>query len=127
PVAQPPVQSLSRQLWTLVRRNLAVTVADRMLLAMLVLMPLALGGLSRVVQGDDGLSILGTADGAGALNHREALQRLTILIVAAALMGTAVTIRELVKERAIFQREYAVGLSPGIYLASKVLVLGTAC
>jgi len=127
PVAQPPVQSLSRQLWTLVRRNLAVTVADRMLLAMLVLMPLVLGALSRVVQGDDGLSILGTADDAGSLDHREALQRLTILIVAAALMGTAVTIRELVKERAIFQREYAVGLSPGAYLASKVVVLGTAC
>jgi ABC-type multidrug transport system permease subunit len=41
-------------------------------------------------------------------------------------MGTAVPIRELVKERAIFQREYAVGLSPGMYLASKIAVLGTA-
>ena len=55
------------------------------------------------------------------------MQRLTILIMSAALMGAAVTIRELVKERPIFQREYAVGLSPGIYLTSKVLVLGTAC
>lgn len=127
PVAQPPVQSMGRQLGTLVRRNLAITVADKMLLAMLVLMPLALGALSRVVPGDAGLSILRTVKDNGALSHREALQRLTILIVAAALMGAAVTIRELVKERPIFQREYAVGLSPGIYLLSKVLVLGTAC
>src|SRR5690606_21627502 len=86
-----------------------------------------LGGLSRVVQGDAGLSMARTANAQGITSHGEALQRLTILIVAAALMGTAVTIRELVKERAIFQREYAVGLSPGLYLASKVLVLGTAC
>ncbi|GAA1106087.1 ATP transporter ATP-binding protein/permease [Nocardioides dubius] len=127
PVAQPPLQSLGRQLWTLVRRNLAVTVSDKMLLAMLLLMPLVLGALSRVVQGDAGLSLLSTAGESDAVSHREALQRLTILIVAAALMGTAVTIRELVKERPIFQREYAVGLSPGMYLVSKVLVLGTAC
>src|SRR3546814_4537428 len=64
---------------------------------------------------------------AGVMDHQEALTRLTILIMAAALMGTAVTIRELVGERPIFQREYAVGLSPGIYLLSKVVVLGTAC
>ena len=43
----------------------------------------------------------------------EANQRLTILIIAAALMGAAMSIRELVHERAIFRREYAVGLSPG--------------
>jgi len=47
PGAAPPLQSLSRQLATLVRRDLAVTVADRLLLAMLVLMPLVLGLLSR--------------------------------------------------------------------------------
>ncbi|UMG93421.1 ABC transporter permease [Nocardioides sp. TF02-7] len=41
-------------------------------------------------------------------------------------MGTAIAIRELVGERPIFRREYAVGLSPGIYFASKVLVLGSA-
>ena len=41
-------------------------------------------------------------------------------------MGTAMTIRELVGERPIFRREYAVGLSPSIYFLSKVIVLGTA-
>lgn len=125
--SSPPQQSLARQLGTLVRRNLAVTFSDKLLMAMLIAMPLVLGLLSRVVEGDAGLSMLETADAAGILKRGEAQQRLTILIVAASLMGTAVTIRELVKERAIFQREYAVGLSPGMYLLSKIIVLGAAC
>ncbi len=120
-VPAPPRQSVSRQLGTLVRRNLAVVFADRLLLGMLVLLPLILGGLSRVVPGTAGISIA-EAGGRGG----EAQQRLTVLIVAACLMGTALAIRELVGERPIFRREYAVGLSPGIYFTSKVLVLGTA-
>lgn len=120
-VPAPPRQSVSRQLTTLVKRNLAVVLADRLLLGMLVLLPLILGGLSRVVPGHDGISILESGGKVG-----EAQQRLTVLIVAACLMGTALAIRELVGERPIFQREYAVGLSPGIYFTSKVLVLGTA-
>jgi ABC-type multidrug transport system permease subunit len=56
----------------------------------------------------------------------EATQRLIVLIVAACLMGTAIAIRELVGERPIFRREYAVGLSPGVYFLSKVMVLGSA-
>ena len=123
----PPVrQSMTRQLSTLTRRNLAVTMADKLLLAMLVVLPVVLGGLSRVVQGDAGLSLERARTDEGVLTSGEALQRLTILVVAAALMGVAITIRELVKERAIFQREYAVGLSPGTYLTSKIVVLGTA-
>ncbi len=120
-VPAPPRQSVSRQLATLVKRNLAVVLADRLLLGMLVLLPLILGGLSRVVPGHDGISILEAGGKVG-----EAQQRLTVLIVAACLMGTALAIRELVGERPIFKREYAVGLSPGIYFTSKVLVLGTA-
>ncbi len=127
PVVQPPVQSMTRQLVTLVRRNLAIVLADRLLLAMLVLMPIVLGALSRVVPGDDGVSLAATRTDNGLFDQKEIMQRLTILIMSAALMGAAVTIRELVKERAIFQREYAVGLSPGVYLTSKILVLGTAC
>jgi len=119
PVAPPPRQSMARQLSTLTRRNLAVTFSDKLLLGMLLILPLALGGLSRVVQGKGGFD-------QNVAGLSELLQRITILVVAAALMGTAVTIRELVKERPIFQREYAVGLSPDMYLLSKVMVLGTA-
>ncbi|KRB76891.1 hypothetical protein ASE01_08970 [Nocardioides sp. Root190] len=120
-VPAPPRQSVSRQLSTLVKRNLAVVLADRLLLGMLVLLPLILGGLSRVVPGSAGISV---AEAAGRVG--EAQQRVTVLIVAACLMGTALAIRELVGERPIFQREYAVGLSPGVYFTSKVLVLGSA-
>ncbi|GAB4002643.1 ATP-binding cassette domain-containing protein [Nocardioides ultimimeridianus] len=145
-VPTPHRQSVGRQLTTLVSRNLAVVMADRLLLGMLLLLPLILGGLSRLVPGRDGMSLWRTlkcADGMKRIAHgqcrgpdghtvhalyvaTEATQRLTVLIVAACLMGAAIAIRELVGERPIFKREYAVGLSPGVYFTSKVLVLGTA-
>jgi ABC-type multidrug transport system permease subunit len=145
-VPAPHRQSIGRQLTTLVSRNLAVVMADRLLLGMLLLLPLILGGLSRLVPGHDGMSLWRTlkcADGMKRIAHgqcrapdgrtvhalyvaTEATQRLTVLIVAACLMGAAIAIRELVGERPIFKREYAVGLSPGVYFTSKVLVLGAA-
>jgi ABC transport system ATP-binding/permease protein len=145
-VPAPPRQSPGRQLSTLVRRNAAVVVSDRLLLGMLLLLPLVLGGLSRLVPGtygfslDESLTCPGKTkpigDGLCAtaglepvrmlFDQGEARQRLIVLIVAACLMGTAIAIRELVGERPIFRREYAVGLSPGVYFLSKVLVLGSA-
>ena len=115
------------QLRTLVRRNLAVLLADRMHLALLLAMPLVLAGLARLVPGSAGLSMWHTRNKAGQLIGTEPSQRLTILVVAAVLIGIAMTVRELVGERAIFRREYAVGLSPGVYYASKALVLATVC
>ncbi len=151
PVPSPPRQSAGRQLSTLVRRNLAVVMADRLLLGMLLLLPLILGGLSRLVPGSDGLSLDASRECPGesesvsptqcqpmrdgvpfgdlvdkVFSPGEASQRLIVLLVAACLMGTAIAIRELVGERPIFRREYAVGLSPGVYFTSKALVLGTA-
>jgi ABC-type multidrug transport system ATPase subunit len=125
----PAQQSPVVQFATLVRRCLAVTVADRLTLAMLVLMPLVLAALSRVVPGGNGLSLVAArVAGASRMNlGQEANQRLTLLIVAATLMGAAMTIRELVKERAVVRREYAVGLSPGAYVLAKALVLGALC
>ncbi|MFL6088886.1 MAG: ATP-binding cassette domain-containing protein [Aeromicrobium sp.] len=120
-----PARSAGRQFATLVRRNLALVFADRMHLTMLLVMPLVLAGLSRIVQGDHGLGLV--KDSHGIYHSMEANQRLTILIIAAALMGTAMSIRELVQERAIFRREYAVGLSPGAYFASKAVVFGIVC
>lgn len=137
PVPTAPRQSFGKQLSTLVRRNLAVVIADRLLLSMLLALPLVLGLLSRLVPGTDGLSLdstrlcppggpIGACPVDPVLAPGESLQRLIVLIVAACLMGTALAIRELVGERPIFQREYAVGLSPGVYFASKIIVLGTA-
>jgi len=39
-------------------------------------------------------------------------------------MGTALTVRTLVGERAVFRREQAVGLSTSAYLAAKIAVFG---
>ena len=150
-VPAPPRQSLGRQLSTLVRRNAAVVVSDRLLLGMLLLLPLILGGLSRLVPGgygfslDESLTCPGRTQPIGGgrcqamqdgtpigdtvrilFDQGEARQRLIVLLVAACLMGTAIAIRELVGERSIFRREYAVGLSPGVYFLSKVLVLASA-
>ena len=47
-----------------------------------------------------------------------------ILVMSACLIGIANAVRELVKERPIYTRERAAGLSPGAYLASKLIVLG---
>ncbi|MEO9324505.1 FHA domain-containing protein [Nocardioides sp. C4-1] len=126
PVPTAPRQSFGKQLSTLVRRNLAVVMADRLLLSMLLALPLVLGLLSRIVPGKDGLSLESAGLGPDGNGAGEATQRLIVLIVAACLMGTALAIRELVGERPIFQREYAVGLSPGVYFASKIIVLGLA-
>ncbi|WP_188783180.1 ABC transporter ATP-binding protein/permease [Nocardioides phosphati] len=117
------------QLVTLLRRTAATTFADRLTVAMLAVMPLLLGALSRIAPGDAGLSLV-TARAHGATRANlgdEAGQRLILLLVAACLMGAAMTVREVVKERALLRREYAVGLSPGAWVLAKALLLGLLC
>lgn len=53
------------------------------------------------------------------------MNALLILCVGGVLTGAANAVRELVKERVIYQRERAVGLSRSAYLMSKIVVLGT--
>jgi ABC-type multidrug transport system ATPase subunit len=109
----------SRQFRTLVARSLSVVRADRNFVLLLVTMPLVLAALARVVPGHSGLSVVSQTE------PREVDQRLIVLVLGAILMGGALSVRELVKERAIFARERAVGLSVSAYLASKMAVLGT--
>ncbi|MDO7869147.1 ATP-binding cassette domain-containing protein [Nocardioides jiangxiensis] len=117
------------QLLTLLRRTAVAAFSDRLTVALLVLMPLLLGALSRVVPGGAGLSLT-AARGHGVARARlgeEANQHLTLLLVAACLMGAAMTVREIVRERALLRREYAVGVSPGAWVVAKGLVLGLLC
>jgi ABC-type multidrug transport system ATPase subunit len=122
--ARPPVprrpQPL-RQLATLIRRNLAVVAADRLLLVLLVGMPVVLAAMAHAFPGDGGLSVRAATEDPG-----EPAQRIIVLVVGAALMGAAIAVREFVGERPIYRREHAVGLSPTAYLVSKVVVLGGA-
>jgi ABC-type multidrug transport system ATPase subunit/pSer/pThr/pTyr-binding forkhead associated (FHA) protein len=115
----PPQAAPVRQLWTLILRNAAVVAADRIFVVLLVGMPMLLALMAHAFPGRAGLSV-SEAQG----DVQQVQQRLIVLVVGAALMGTALSVRELVVERPIYRRERAVGLSPGAYLLSKAVVLG---
>ncbi|MFD5733155.1 FHA domain-containing protein [Streptomyces sioyaensis] len=112
PVSAPKAQSWGKQLHTLVRRYAAALAADRTFLVIMVALPFIVGAMAHALAGSS------LAEGSGAINAP------LILCVGAVLTGAANAIRELVKERTIYQRERAVGLSRSAYLMSKVLVLG---
>ncbi len=116
-------QSIPRQVSTLVRRHLRVLVADRNYALFMVALPAVLALLAMAVPGPDGFQVPGPLQ-PGLLPSTEARQLLVVLIIGAAFMGTAPSMRELVGERPIFLRERAVGLSPVAYLGSKLIVFG---
>ncbi|MEV6098624.1 FHA domain-containing protein [Nocardia sp. NPDC051981] len=117
PAPPPAPQSKLSQLSTLCRRYLAVIASDRSYLALLGAMPLLLGGLIAAVPSGAGFT------GAPGTNT-DASTKLMILIFGACFVGTGNAIREIVKEQTIYRRERAAGLSAGVYLMSKLLVLG---
>ncbi|MFQ6331232.1 FHA domain-containing protein [Nocardia sp. CWNU-33] len=117
PPAPPPAQqSKLAQLSTLCRRYLAVIASDRSYLALLGVMPLLLGGLIAAVPSGEGF-----AGPPGS--NTDAPTKLMVLAFAACFVGTGNSIREIVKEQTIYRRERAAGLSAGVYLMSKLLVL----
>lgn len=109
-----------RQWTTLVARTWRVTISDRAYLALLIALPVVLAGLGFLVGNSAGL---GPGDDPGGLNP-DARILMLILVLGAAFTGAATSIQELVKERVIYQRERAVGLSRGAYVTSKAFVLG---
>ncbi|MEZ0096148.1 FHA domain-containing protein [Streptacidiphilus sp. EB129] len=111
-VPPPKAQSWGSQLGTLVRRYAAALAADRTFLAIMIALPFVMGAMTHALAGR-------------RLDQNSALNALLILCVGGVLTGAANAVRELVKERVIYQRERAVGLSRSAYLCSKVVVLGT--
>ncbi|MFF3290357.1 FHA domain-containing protein [Streptomyces sp. NPDC003023] len=113
PVPPPPkTQTWGAQVRTLVRRYTAALSADRTFLVIMIGLPFVMGAMARALAG-------------GRLDRETAMNALLILCVGGVLTGAANAVRELVKERAVYQRERAVGLSRSAYLMSKVVVLGT--
>ncbi|MEV0523108.1 FHA domain-containing protein [Streptomyces sp. NPDC050439] len=108
----PKAQSWGSQLRTLVRRYAAALAADRTFLAIMIALPFVMGAMARALSGSK-------------LTQETAMNALLILCVGGVLTGAANAVRELVKERVIYRRERAVGLSRSAYLMSKVVVLGT--
>jgi ABC-type multidrug transport system ATPase subunit len=113
----PKRRGALRQLSTLTRRYVRVTSSDRGNLMLLGLLPILLGVLIYFVPSKEGLAGLpGTNSGAGEL--------LLMLVICICLSGSFGAVRELVKERTIYIRERAAGLSAGAHLFSKLVVLG---
>jgi ABC transport system ATP-binding/permease protein len=114
----PAQTSKRRQFSTIARRQIRLVVSDRAYFAFLAILPFVMGALSLTVPGQEGFGYADpTSESAG-----EAGMILTLLTMAAAFMGTALTIRDLIGERPIFRREQAVGLSTTAYLLAKVAV-----
>lgn len=133
-VQMPPMQAMRppkpqgwmSQFVTLVRRYTSVIASDKGFLALTVILPLVLGSVSLLI--DSGKDLLvntekNPATGLPVANGT-ALTVLLILAVGACFAGAANSVRELIKERVIYERERATGLSRSAYLMSKVFVLG---
>ncbi|MEU4731240.1 FHA domain-containing protein [Streptomyces sp. NPDC023588] len=112
PLPPPKAQSWGSQLSSLVRRYAAVLSADRTFIVIMIALPFMMGAMARALAGS-------------TLTAETALNALLILCIGGVLTGAANAVRELIKERVIYQRERAVGLSRSAYLMSKVVVLGT--
>lgn len=111
-VAPPPkTRNWGAQLRTLVRRYASALSADRTFLIIMIALPFVMGAMARALAGS-------------RLTQETAMNALLILCVGGVLTGAANAVRELVKERVIYQRERAVGLSRSAYLMSKIVVLG---
>jgi ABC transport system ATP-binding/permease protein len=132
PPPQPPAQkptdlgkptktSLRRQFSTISRRQMRLIVSDRGYFVFLAFLPFIMGVLSLSVPGDVGFGVPVPAIKGGEAPN-EPGQILVLLNVGAIFMGTALTIRALIGERAIFLREQAVGLSTSAYILAKVFV-----
>src|SRR5271166_1043812 len=119
-LGRPPQTSRWRQVGTLARRQTRLITADRGYFAFLALLPFVLGVLSLAVPGNTGLG------SANPTAPEEPIDILILLNIGAVFMGTALTVRDLVGERMIFQRERAVGLSASAYLMAKVIVFSAA-
>jgi ABC transport system ATP-binding/permease protein len=105
------------QLSTLCRRYLSIIASDRFYLLSAIAAPIALAAILQLVSNNQGL-------GGGPDSNGNAQEVLLILAIGACFIGALNSIREIVKERSIYTRERAAGLSAGAYLWSKLLVLG---
>jgi ABC transport system ATP-binding/permease protein len=144
----PPPRAKNKlsQFSTLSRRYLSVIGSDRVYLALLAGAPIVLGGVINAIPDKHGLALPpavhhAAKHAAHAAQHAQhgaaaaaahappptnpdATSLLLILVISACFAGAFNAVRELVKERAIYNRERAAGLSSASYLASKLAVLG---
>ena len=116
PAPATTVAALRRQACVVLGRHLHLIAADRLYVALLIAMPVALALLALTVPGQDGLTP--SLDPAST----EGPRLLVLLIVGAVFLGLSAPIRDLVAERSIYQHERDAGLSASAYLTAKVVV-----
>jgi hypothetical protein len=102
-----------RQTWTLLKRYVTATASDKRNLALLLLQAPLLALLMLAALGSD------------SFTHPNALAQMvvTVSVLTVTLTGLLNSIREIVKEFPIYQRERFVGLSIRAYILSKLGVL----
>ncbi|KUO22633.1 ABC transporter ATP-binding protein/permease [Streptomyces dysideae] len=121
----PKPQGWMSQFGTLVRRYVSVIASDKGFLALTVILPAVLGSVSLLIDaGKDLLPNAVSPQTGQPIPNGTATTVLLILAVGACFAGAANSVRELIKERVIYERERATGLSRSAYLMSKVFVLG---
>jgi len=120
-LGSPTRTSVPKQFSTIARRQMRLIISDRGYFIFLAFLPFIMGALSLSVPGDVGFGVPVPAIKGGEAPN-EPGQILVLLNVGAIFMGTALTIRALIGERAIFLREQAVGLSTTAYILAKVFV-----
>lgn len=119
-IRPPKPQGWGSQLWTLIRRYSSVIASDKGFLGLMVILPAVLGIVSVVIPADFGLA----PPKPPSKFNGDAGTIMLILAVGMCFSGAANSVRELIKERVIYERERATGLSRSAYLMSKVIVLG---
>ncbi|MFF9893931.1 FHA domain-containing protein [Streptomyces longispororuber] len=132
PVHMPPAQAIrppkpqgwGSQLITLIRRYVSVIASDKGFMALMLILPAVLGAVSLLIDPDKGLLPNVNPQTGKIIPNGTATTVLLILAVGACFAGAANSVRELIKERVIYERERATGLSRSAYLMSKVIVLG---
>ncbi|CAM5390773.1 ABC transporter ATP-binding protein [Streptomyces avidinii] len=116
----PKPQGWGSQLWTLMRRYVSVIASDKGFIGLMLILPAVLGVVSVVIPAKFGLA----PPVAPSRFNGDAGTIMLILAVGMCFSGAANSVRELIKERVIYERERATGLSRSAYLVSKVIVLG---
>lgn len=115
PLPARPELPWRRQVAVLVRRQLSLLRSDRRTLVMLAVQAPAFG-LIDVLLFPKGSMSTGRGPFAALL--------VWLIVMGVTWLGTSNTVREIVKEQAIYRRERSVGLSIGAYVTSKAVVFG---
>jgi ABC-type multidrug transport system ATPase subunit len=118
PTAPTAQRNVLHQTAVSARRQAWLVIADQRYLVFLAILPVLFGAIALLIPGDAGL---GPASRYGN-NPDQAVALLTVLNIAAVVMGTALGIRDLLGEQRIFRREQAHGLSASAFLAGKAIV-----